>query len=199
MKAVKIGNQEWMAEDLSVTSFRNGVPIPQAQSEEQWELAAKEKGPAWCYSDEALENRIVLYNWYAANHPYGLAPEGWHVPSDKEWKSLEISLGMSQSEADEGGYNWRGKDEGNKLKHVNGWASEYVDPTTNASRFSALPRGTRDYSGMITGHDYEVYYWTSTEKDGLKAWCRGLHRHSLGILRTPVAKESGYCIRCVKD
>ena len=38
---VKIGKQVWMAENLNVATFRNGDPIPEAKTEEEWKKAGK--------------------------------------------------------------------------------------------------------------------------------------------------------------
>lgn len=109
---VKIGNQIWMAQNLNVSRFRNGDSIPHAKSAEDWEKAGKEQKPAWCYynNEPTNESRYgKLYNWYAVNDPRGLAPEGWHIPSDLEWKQLTDYIGGNVMA-------------GKKLKSTKGWA-----------------------------------------------------------------------------
>src|SRR3989338_8108735 len=98
---VQIGGQTWMAENLNVESFRNGDPIPEVKSAEEWEKVGKRKKPAWCYYDYTSANGTKygkLYNWYAVNDPRGLAPDGWHIPDSLEsgettrmWMSKEHS------------------------------------------------------------------------------------------------------------
>jgi uncharacterized protein (TIGR02145 family) len=98
----KIGNQEWMTRNLDVDRFRNGDLIPQAQSVEAWKEAGENRQPAWCYYDNNPENGKIygkLYNWYAVNDPRGLCPEGWHVPTFKEWSVLRSNVG--------GSINWK--------------------------------------------------------------------------------------------
>lgn len=83
-KEAKIGDQIWMAENLTVTKFRNGDPIPEARSIEEWINAGENKEPAFCYvnNDPSTISKFgVLYNWHAVNDPRGLAPEGWRIPS----------------------------------------------------------------------------------------------------------------------
>ena len=95
-KSIKIDNQVWMAENLDVGNFRNGDPVPEAKTDEEWVSAGKEGKPAWCYYENKIENGISygrLYNWYAINDPRGLAPEGWHVPTDEEWRKVTLFLG----------------------------------------------------------------------------------------------------------
>ena len=91
-KTVTIGTQIWMKENLNVSTFRNGDPIPEAKTAEEWQAAGEAKQPAWCYYDNDSKNGVKygkLYNWYAVNDSRGLAPVGWHVPDNDEWEVLE--------------------------------------------------------------------------------------------------------------
>jgi uncharacterized protein (TIGR02145 family) len=94
-KPVKIGNQEWMVENLNVDRFRNGDIIPQAKTKEEWQKADQSGKPAWCYYDNSESNCKQcgkLYNFHAVKDPRGLAPEGWHIPSYEEWATLDKNL-----------------------------------------------------------------------------------------------------------
>ena len=139
-QTVKIGDQWWMAENLKVTCYRNGDAIPNITDGTTW--ASLSTG-AYCEYNNDINNVATygrLYNWYAVTDSRNIAPAGWHVPSDAEWKQLEMYLGMSQSEADATG--WRGTDEGGKLKEVGTmhWNSPNTG-ATNESGFTALPGG----------------------------------------------------------
>ena len=93
---VKIGTQVWTSKNLDVSTFRNGDPIPEAKSKEEWIKARKSKQPAWCYYNDDEQNVKTygkLYNWYAVNDSRGLAPKGYHIPSDAEWSVLTDFLG----------------------------------------------------------------------------------------------------------
>ena len=95
-KEIKIGQQVWMVENLNVDKFRNGEIIPEAKTDAEWKKAAENKQAAWCYYNNDSSNGTKygkLYNWYAVNDPRGLAPKGWHIPSDKEWTDLTDYLG----------------------------------------------------------------------------------------------------------
>ena len=95
-QTVNIGTQVWVTKNLDVDKFRNGDPIPQAKTNEEWKAAGENKQPAWCYYDNDPANGAnygKLYNWYAVNDKRGLAPEGWHVPSKMEWDTLAKFLG----------------------------------------------------------------------------------------------------------
>ena len=96
IKEVVIGNQVWMAENLNVDTFRNGDPIPHAQTNKEWSKAGKNRQPAWCYynNDAAIGAKYgKLYNWYAINDPRELAPKGYHIPNNEEWIALIDYLG----------------------------------------------------------------------------------------------------------
>ena len=51
MEEIKIGDQIWMVKNLDVDTFKNGEPILEAKTEEEWVNAGKKKRPAWCYYD----------------------------------------------------------------------------------------------------------------------------------------------------
>ena len=65
-------------------------------------------------ASEYLNSYGRLYNWYAVDDARGLCPSGWHVPTDEEFMTLEMELGMSESEANDTG--WRGTDQGTQMK-----------------------------------------------------------------------------------
>lgn len=95
-QTVTIGSQIWMTKNLDVANFRNGDPIPEAKTDAEWEAAGENEQPAWCYYDNDTANGTKygkLYNWYAVNDPRGLAPTGYHIPTDAEWTKLSDYLG----------------------------------------------------------------------------------------------------------
>jgi uncharacterized protein (TIGR02145 family) len=90
-KSVQMGDQIWMTKNLSVTTFSNGEPIPEARSQYEWALAFSKKEPAFCYihhDKNSAGTYGVLYNMYALIDPRGIAPKGWHVPSVNELEKL---------------------------------------------------------------------------------------------------------------
>lgn len=96
-EGVIMGRQTWMKYNLDVVTFRNGDVIPQAQSDEEWQQKGFDKEPAWCYyvldDGNGLEKSYgKLYNLYAVNDPRGLAPEGWHISTESEWRELQDYL-----------------------------------------------------------------------------------------------------------
>jgi uncharacterized protein (TIGR02145 family) len=190
-KTVVIGNQTWMAENLNVSTFRNGDPIPEAKSDEEWVKAGQEGKPVWCYynNDNASGTKYgKWYNWYAVNDARGLAPKGWHVPSHIEWTTLTEYLG--------------GKDiAGEKMKSSNGWfTSKFVNGNgNNTSGFSGLPGGFRTASGSFFNYDDFGYWWHSSQFDTYDAWFGLLSYLGAYIKLSKYSKVSGLSVRCIKD
>jgi len=185
---VKIGNQEWMTNNLNVSAFRNGDAIPQAKTAEEWKKAGENKQPAWCYYNNDSENGAKygkLYNWYAVNDARGLAPSGWHIPSDAEWTTLSDNLG--------------GVDEaGHKMKSQAGWT--YEGNGSNASGFSGLPGGSRyNYGTFFNVGSYGGIWWSSTEKNTDYAWYRYLVHYTGVVYRNYDYKAYGFSVRCLRD
>jgi uncharacterized protein (TIGR02145 family) len=200
-KTVRIGNQIWMAENLKVTHYRNGDPITDGSilGDYSSELAPKYR---FVYNDDDLYADIygLLYTWYVVADSRGIAPDGWHIPSDREYRELELYLGMN--EADTGAVcSLEGNNIAGKLKET-GFAHWYAPNSgaTNESGFTALPAGYRrrfdkefDYIGSF------ACFWTSTAYDELNAWYRHLYYDKSGICRTRNLKNYGFSVRCIKD
>jgi uncharacterized protein (TIGR02145 family) len=202
-KTVKIGDQWWMAENLRAKHYRTGTPIAynQSQADSLW---MNLKIGSFCYLyNSSIPYNGPLYNWYAVNNPDEIAPEGWHIPTDDDWKKLEIFLGMNSEKADL--ITWRGTNEGEKLKSPRtktlGWKIDQNINNSNESGFSALPGGCRLYNGLYIDNDPSCtgFWWSSSEIATNKAWYRYLDYKSGGIFRDYAQKSSGFSIRCVKD
>lgn len=202
-QTINIGNQLWMAENLKVTHYRNGDAIPKVTIDSEW---GNHSAGQYC-SYENSDNNVLtygwLYNWYATNDSRGLAPEGWHIPSDDEWKELEMYLGMSQADVDDS--SWRGTNEGTKLKSIGGW-NNYFDGTsgngTNESGFSALAGGRRLATGDFGSLGDYAYFLTTTEAPNTggfsNAWYRGISGGKR-ITRHYGYRDLGMSVRCIKD
>jgi uncharacterized protein (TIGR02145 family) len=190
--SVTIGTQQWMMTNLDVKTYRDGTVIPQVTDASEW--AGLTTG-AWCYyNNDAAKGAIYgkLYNWYAVNNTEngGLAPQGWHIPTDAEWTTLGNFLGGNDVA-------------GGKLKEAGtlNWRS----PNTNASNesgFSALPGGTRSISGnflsVLPGGSYG-YWWSATEQTSGNAWYRSLGYQSGSLGRSVNLKLGGFSVRCIRD
>jgi uncharacterized protein (TIGR02145 family) len=188
---VTIGSQIWMTNNLDVTTFRNGDPIPQARTDEEWEMAAQKMQPAWCYYDDnpylSPENG-KLYNWYAVNDSRGLAPVGYHIPTDTEWTVLVDYLGGEEVA-------------GKKLKSTMKWPDLRGNPANenNESGFSGRPAGEREVSGSFGYINYNCFWWSASIGGNYSAYYRILYHNRLSIGREMSFKGHGYSVRCLRD
>jgi len=203
-KTVTIGTQIWMAEDLEVRHYRNGDPIQSVACDNESDLTAPKYATAWTtlltgalcnakkpYRDYYVEGGrtyCVLYNGYAVIDIRGVAPEGWHIPSQEEWESLFEYLG---------GIDIAGV----KLKSKNGWDTKYAKNGNNKSGFNALPTGSRD-DGMHMAFFQYAYYWSSTKtREGYSYGLQLGNQGSNPATITPGDNpwDKGMAIRCIKD
>jgi uncharacterized protein (TIGR02145 family) len=228
-QTVTIGTQVWMTKNLDVDKFRNGDPIQQVKTSEEWEKANINKQPAWCYYDNDPLNGTKygkLYNWYAVHDQRGLAPIGFHIPTIDEWTKLINYLG---------GESIAGK----KIKNTSGWNSFTTGGGTktcaNCSSWSAEYRskvpchickdtrsvlaepvvtksGNGSNSSKFTGlpggngggrtfysKGNQGWWWTSSENINF-AWTIMLDYKTDEIISNEYgSKGSGMSVRCLKD
>jgi len=184
---VAVGGQQWLGKNLNVDRFANGDPIPQAQTEDEWIRADAQQQPAWCYyNNDPANGRTYgkLYNWYAVYDARGLAPTGWHVPSDAEWTQLTGYLGGEAIA-------------GTKMKSVNLWDNN--GNGDNSSGIAGLPGGSRDADGTFGGIGKYGFWWSSSENTADKAWYRGLDFGGGIAFVYYFNKACGFSVRCVRD
>ena len=183
---VTIGTQVWTSTNLDVSTFRNGDPIPQAKTDAEWKGAGVNKQPAWCYYDNDPSNGTKygkLYNWYAVNDPRGLAPKGYHIPTDAEWTKLSDYLGGSGA--------------GTKMKSTSGWKND--GNGNNSSGFSGLPGGYRYDDGTFYVIDYGGYWWSSSEGNTDDALYCYLYCNYGNVYRGFDSEGRGLSVRCLRD
>lgn len=185
---IVIGDQEWMAENLRVTTYANGDPITNAQEVASWTGLGNTGGYA-VYNDDPELAEIYgrLYNWHAAVDERNVCPTGWHVPSDAEWTVLTDFLG-GEGVA------------GEKLKATG--TEFWQDPNfaaNNESGFSALPGGWRLSFGPFNFIGENSYFWTSTTLTESNKWYRRMSYNTGIVSRDFSSPNLGMSIRCVKD
>ena len=203
------GTQEWTVENACHITYRDGTPIPEVTEETEW--GALTTG-AWCYYDND-PTKPRFYNWYAVvgihdNDPNTpnkeFAPQGWHVPTDAEWTTLENYLIAN-------GYNYDQTTTGNKLAKAmastTGWIS-YTEAGTppndqslnNSSGFNAFPEGSRFDYGTFNGEGgYYAIFCSSTEWTAISAWFRSVAYNDTELYRYSYNKRYGFSVRLVKD
>lgn len=180
--------QSWMTKNLDVTTYRNGDAIPKVTSNAAW--TALTTG-AYCYYNNDSTTYAAtygkLYNWYAVNDPRGLAPEGWHIPTDFEWTTLGNCLG-GQSVA------------GGPMKE-NG-TTHWLTPNTagtNISGFIGLPGGYRSSVGNFDDLSEYGLWWGSTEYNSGFVPYHYLSFNATALGNSIVDKTYGHSVRCIRD
>jgi hypothetical protein len=160
-KTITIGNQVWTSKNLDVETYRNGDVIPQVQDQNAWNNLTT---GAWCYYDNDASNGTKygkLYNWYAVNDPRGLAPNGYHIPTDAEWTTLVNYLG--------GGIIISGlpggarKDDGTFVNVGVGSGGNFWSATQNSSSDAW-------YRNLANG-DGKIYRFGNNKKNGYSVLC----------------------------
>jgi uncharacterized protein (TIGR02145 family) len=187
---VGIGTQCWFAENLRSDNYRNGDAIPGNLSNSQWTATSAGAQAVYNNSAGSLATYGRLYNWYAVNDSRGLCPSGFHVPSDGEWMTLEMALGMTSSQANS--FGWRGTDQGVQLKATS-WGG------TNSSGFFALPGGYRSDANGNFGSQGSFGYWRTSTLGVSNGWVRYLGSANVDVYRDFGSPRDGFSVRCVKD
>jgi uncharacterized protein (TIGR02145 family) len=184
--SITIGTQCWLQKNLDVATYRNGDIIPQVTDPIAW--AALTTG-AWCYYENNTANGTVygkLYNSYAVNDPRGLAPAGYHIPTDAEWTTLTTFLGGVGIA-------------GNKMKATTLWQPYSGITNTNTSGFTGLPGGFRPSNGTFLDVGYSGFWWSSSENDSLNGIVLYLQYYKGNAVMGKSFKINGYSVRCLKD
>jgi uncharacterized protein (TIGR02145 family) len=185
-RTVRIGNQEWMAENLRVVHYRNGEAITLVTDNSAW--TSQSTGALCWYNNDEAANKIpygAIYNWYAMNDSRKICPSGWHVPNDAEWNTmLNYCGGPSVA--------------GGVMKAALLWNP----PNTGASNtfgFSSFPSGYR------SGDDGGFYNlgiaaggWSSTDH-GSYGWGFNPTNASAAVSSGTVGKTYGLGVRCIRD
>ena len=206
---ISYGIQDWAIENAEVVTYRDGTPIPQETDATEWENLTT---GAWCYYDND-PTKGKLYNWYAVmgihdtdpNTPNKeFAPEGWHIPTDAEWTTLEEYLIAN-------GYNYDGTTTENKIgkamASTTGWDSSTStgaigndQSLNNSSGFNAFPDGIRYDDVSFNFEGVFAVFWTSTELNANAARDRSLMHNGSGYLKRDWSSmQEGFSVRFVRD
>ena len=215
--SIVYGTQEWTVENACHITYRDGTSIPEVTDNTEWESLTT---GAWSYYNND-STRPRLYNWFAVmgihdtdpNTPNKeFAPEGWHVPSDVEWTTLENHL-ISD------GYNYDDTTEGNKIAKsmasVIGWNTSTEtgaigndQSLNNRCGFNAFSDGDRShYDGYFYNEGATAVFWsspndpTSGQGNLSNIWIRFLSAVSSGLNRYDSFnnKQQGFSVRFVRD
>jgi len=188
-KTIHINAQTWMAENLRTTKYRNGDPIPKIVDSTAW--SSLNTGAYCNYENTENIDTIAtygrLYNWYAISDSRNIAPKGWHVATNSEWKRLILLLsreGLAGTKLKEAGnFHWYGNEK-----------------ATNESGLTILPSGIRSpSSGEFCCMGVRSILWSGTQSDDSYAWVLSLNSYSDSCKRISLHVNYGFAIRCVKD
>ena len=186
-KTVKIGNQTWMAENLSIATFKNGEEIYLTEDEEEWFVSGLDELAALAeFEQETSEGRkyIRFYNYFVLTDPRGIVPDGWRIPTDEDWRILAQTLGGEAAATP-------------KLKSTAGWWTE-EENGTNESGFNALPLGMVTDEGEFLSWNEGAYFW-SIDLDGDFAINRSLTENRFAFEKASSFKSNGLAIRLIKN
>ena len=194
-KTIVIGSQEWMAENLSTSIYRNGDAIQTGLSNAEWTNTVITQIGSWAYWNDDVSNACPygkLYNWYACVDARKLCPVGWHVPTDAEWTVLTNYLG---GEATAGGIM---KATGTIETATGLWYAPNAE-ATNSTGFSGIPGGFRNNNGGYGYIGYLLHWWSSSEVGNDFAFSRYLGYSGGNALRVNSNKQVGFSVRCLRD
>ncbi|MCU0359315.1 MAG: fibrobacter succinogenes major paralogous domain-containing protein [Bacteroidia bacterium] len=182
-----IYGQVWMTDNLNRVVFNNGDSIPEAKSAKDWLETGKAGKPAWCWYDFAKQgdsSKVRLYNYFAVMDARGLAPKGWHIPSQEEFEALITNYG------------------GKKVAGKNMLASsQWGNTAETAYRMgaSATRTGLRSFNGAYSNIEDFGYWWSNTSRVNGNAWHFVLN-HKTSLAKTSFSQQmNGFAVRCIKD
>ncbi|HKO81079.1 MAG TPA: fibrobacter succinogenes major paralogous domain-containing protein, partial [Chitinophagaceae bacterium] len=188
---VLINGKQWMKENLNVTKYRNGDVIPEVTDMAEWDDLTT---GAWCYYKNDTANGTEygkLYNWYAVNDPRGLAPTGWHIPTDTEWTGLTTFLGGTSAA-------------GIKMRALGDLWSTSAVLATNQAGFSAIPGGYGYLTHAYTPEDQPfnslgdvAFWWSATSTNANAAYSLNVNLNN-SVTRSAVLKKTALSVRCVR-
>ena len=192
---LKIGKNVWTAANLSAVKFLNGEKITIAKSKGEWKKLCDEKKPACAFSkfkDKPTKDG-VYYNVFAAFDSRGIIPEGWRLPTSKDWVSLARAVGGK-------------KNAGEAMKAPKGWKN-YKSDDPGSSKFNALPSG--EVNTTAEAPDFSMIgsmaNWWTTDADTGEIVAAYISQYSAELYLKPIIGDdmhnpdyAGFTVRCVK-
>jgi uncharacterized protein (TIGR02145 family) len=188
-QTIGIGAQIWMAENLATSRLNDGTEIPNIIQDSIW---VKTQKPAYCIYENDTQNYKkvfgLLYSFYTVKSDI-LCPDGWRVPSYKDWNQLAQFVG--------------GLDKaGGKLKQMDGLWEGNNYGYDNTYDFNALPGGYRWISWTLTHYldrGLTGYWWSADSVDYTYATGFSIKNSSLALSKEKLKKLSALNIRCIKN
>ena len=194
---VAIGDQCWLRENLNIGVMAKGGEVP--SNNDTIEKYCFDDDTANCNKYGGLYMWKEMMNHFPLQGSQGICPNGWHIPSDDEWKELE---GFVDSQHGVGDPVWdeiyyRGFDAGKHLKALLGWISG--GNGDNSFDFKALPGGYWEISFSFVRAGEEAHFWSSTHDSGHNGRERTLKYDNDQVSRSYSWDESAFSVRCLRD
>lgn len=200
-QTTKIGNQTWMSENLSVTTFQNGETIPFYDNIQDFLKAGRHQEPA-CIFYENNPKKGLLYNFYALDDERLICPYGFKIPSENDWNELIAFCGGDSIAA-------------KHLKSVSDWIEPENAPKPeiiiqseignglDSFGFNAKPMGAIEKTKMFAeffGFGNNAYFWSADTNNFYNGWGRIAYMYyfSSRIMMDTIEKRLGMSVRCVK-
>ena len=200
-QTILIGYQCWMAQNLKVTHYPNGNPIPLITNASSWaSLNDNNIDDAYCIYNDNANNELSIYgclysfaaaigdNWTNDNNNLqGVCPDGWHIPSNDEWDELNAFLGTNAASQLAG--------------FASLWEDDYLEANSGfgASGFVALPGGIRfNYDGVFYQKGESANFWSSTNNNE-QAYFYRINYNNSALYHYLLNKSQGNSVRCIKD
>ena len=195
---INYGTQDWAIENAEVVTYRDGTPIPQVTDATEWFNLTT---GAWCYYDND-PTKGKLYNWFAVTDSRNIAPQGWHIADDEEWRILENYL-------IDNGYNFDGSTTGNKIAKAmastTGWSQRTAagapgndQSSNNRCGFNAFPNGNREGSNFGNVGTIATF-WTTGSGQPTNAKNVQIRGSQTSIFSNRHYRQNGYPIRFIRD
>jgi len=190
-RTVLINDQCWLKENIKSKHYADGTPLIDGTGVGYWYFDFSTK--YWFDYDDDPDNSLIYGRLYSAAAALngesglggdyiiiqGICPYGWHIPSNIEWKSLELFLGINFYDLNLVG--WRGTDEGHKLKETGNYFW-WEDNGKNTYGFSALGSGIKHGDGSFDFLRVWASFWSSTATNQNILYTRGINAVEGGFI-----------------
>lgn len=181
-RTVKIGNQIWMVDNLRFKTEESYAP-----GNDETNIAKYGRLYTWTaalgipadFSEQSPAKDLEMYHNIRQDNYQGIAPDGWHIPSYKEWEQLLENLPKNSN--------------GKELRSECFWGN----PGEDSFGFFALPAGYRFDNGAFCRFGKRARFWCKDEYGKSNAYRLSITNNSVDI--EGVYRSDALSVRCVKN
>ena len=181
-RTVKIGNQIWMVDNLRFKAEESYAP-----GNDESNVAKYGRLYTWTttlgipadFSEQSPARDMEMYHNIRQDNYQGIAPDGWHIPSYKEWEQLLENLPKNSN--------------GDELRSECFWGN----PGEDSFGFFALPAGYRFDNGAFCHFGKRARFWCKDEYGKSNAYRLSITNNSVDI--EGVYRSDALSVRCVKN